>query len=92
MAFLTAFGSWTSALALVNSTGTLINYFDIQNTDAKSAYNAAFGSDPTFDNSIALLVDLLNHTGIVTFYYTLAAVISNAAYFFALNTIQAQNK
>merc|ERR1712048_1401207 len=91
LAFLTAFGSWTSAVALKSSTTTLINYFDITDTNGVALYKAAFGNDPTWDNSIALLVDLLNHTGIVSFYYILAAVISNCAYWFAYTTIQAQN-
>ena len=92
LAFLTAFGGWTSALALKNSTTTLINYFDITNTDSATLYTANFGSGTSIDNSIALLVDLLNHTGIVSFYYILAAVISNCAYWFAYTTIQAQNQ
>ena len=87
LAFLTAFGSWTSALALKNSTTTLINYFDITDTDSVANYKASFGSDPTFDNSIALLVDLIMHTGTVSFYYILAAVISNCAYWFSYTTI-----
>jgi hypothetical protein len=91
LAFLTAFGSWTSALALKNSTTTLINYFDLTDTDSVAAYTASFGSNPTFDNSIALLVDLLLHSGTVFFYYVLAALISNMAYWFSYTTIQAQN-
>jgi hypothetical protein len=92
LAFLTAFGGWTSAVALKNSTTTLINYFDITNTDSATLYTANFGSGSSIDNSIALLIDLLNHTGIVSFYYILAAVISNCAYWFAYTTIQAQNQ
>lgn len=38
MQALVAFGGWTAALALKNSTTTLINYFDIQNTDSNSLY------------------------------------------------------
>jgi len=89
--FLVSFGGWTAALALKNSTTTLINYFDIQNTDSASLYTAAFGSTTSIDNSIALLVDLLNHSGIVLFYYILATVIADCAYWFAYTTIQAQN-
>merc|ERR1712048_1415496 len=92
LAFLTAFGGWTSALALKNSTTRLIGYFDITNTDSATLYTQAFGNNSSIDNSIALLVDLLNHTGIVSFYYILAAVISNCAYWFAYTTIQAQNQ
>merc|ERR1712048_893840 len=93
LAFLTAFGGWTSALALKNSTTRLINYLDISNADSATLYQANFSSNNnSIDNSIALLVDLLNHTGIVSFYSTLAAVISNCAYWFAYTTIQAQNQ
>jgi hypothetical protein len=92
LAFLTAFGSWTSALALKNSTTRLINFFDIQDTDAVARYKAAFGgSNPTFDNSIALLADLGLHSLTVLFYYILALAISNCAYWFSYTTIQAQN-
>jgi len=91
--FLVSFGGWTAALALKNSTTTLINYFDIQNTDSASLYATAFGSDgSSIDNSIALLIDLLNHSGIVLFYYVLATVIADCAYWFAYTTIQAQNQ
>jgi hypothetical protein len=93
LAFLTAFGSWTSAVALKESTTTLINYFDITDTNGVALYKANFGgAAPSWDNSIALLVDLLNHSGIVGFYYLLAAVISNCAYWFSYTTIQAQNQ
>lgn len=84
---LTAFGSWTGAKALQTSTTTLINFFDIQNTDGVSAYKAAFGKDPSWDNSTALLADLGNHSLIVLFYYVLAGVISNLAYWFTYTTI-----
>merc|ERR1719230_114520 len=92
MQALVAFGGWTAAVALKNSTTTLINYFDIQNTDSNSLYQAAFGTsqqDSSVDNSIALLVDLLNHTVIVSFYYILGGVISNCAYWFVWTTLQA---
>ena len=65
----------------------MINYFDITDTDSVANYKASFGKDPTFDNSIALLVDLIMHTGTVSFYYILAAVISNCAYWFSYTTI-----
>merc|ERR1712048_55405 len=80
--FLTAFGCWTGAKALQTSSTTLINFFDIQNTDGVSLYNSAFGSNPSWDNSTALLADLGNHSLIVLFYYILAAVISNLAFWF----------
>lgn len=89
--FLSAFGSWTSAVALAESGKTLINFYDIQDTNGAAVYKAAFGNDPSWDNSIALLVDLLNHTMTVGFYYTLAAVISNCAYFFAYNSLTEAN-
>jgi len=84
---LTAFGSWTSAKALQTSTTTLINYFDIQNTDGVSLYKSAFGSDPSWDNSTAFLADLGNHSLIVLFYYVLALCISNLAYWFTYTVI-----
>ena len=84
---LTAFGSWTGAKALQMSCGTLINYFDIQNTDGVSLYNSAFGSNPTWDNNTALLADLGNHSLIVLFYYIVAVAISNLAYWFTYVTI-----
>jgi hypothetical protein len=94
MQFLVAFGGWTAALALKNSTTTLINYFDIQNTDSSTLYQAAFptGQDANIDNSIALLVDLSTHSVIVGFYYLLGGVISNCAYWFAWTTIAAANQ
>jgi hypothetical protein len=87
---LVAFGGWTAALALKNSTTTLINYFDIQNTDSAALYQAAFptGQDATIDSSIALLTDLSNHSVIVFFYYALGAVISNCAYWFSNEAIK----
>ena len=90
IAFLVAFASWTSAKALTMSTVRLIGYFDITDTDAESAYKTAFSTNPTWDNSIALLIDVSNHTGIISFYYILAGVIANCAYIFALVTVQAQ--
>jgi hypothetical protein len=84
---LTAFGSWTGAKALQTSTTTLINFFDIQDTNGVALYNSAFGSNPTWDNSTALLADLGNHSLIVLFYYILALVISNLAYWFTYTTI-----
>lgn len=84
---LTAFGSWTGAKALQTSTTTLINYFDITDTDSVSLYNSAFGSNPSWDNNTALLADLGNHSLIVLFYYVLAAVVANLAYWFTYVTI-----
>jgi hypothetical protein len=84
---LTAFGSFTGAKALAKSTTTLINFFDIQDTDGVARYNAAFSKNPSWDNSTALLADLGNHSLIVLFYYILGLTISNLAYWFTYTTI-----
>jgi hypothetical protein len=85
---LVAFGSWTAAKALQTSSTRLIGFFDIQNTDGVAAYKAAYSKDPTFDNNLALIADLGNHSIIVGFYYILGVVIANLAYWFALATIK----
>lgn len=70
----------------------MINFFDIQDTNGVALYKAAFGGNsPSWDNSTALLADLGNHSLIVLFYYVLAALISNGAYWYAYTTLQAQN-
>jgi hypothetical protein len=74
------------------STTTLINFFDIQDTDGVSLYNSAFGANPSWDNNTALLADLGNHSLIVLFYYILGAVICNMAYWFAYNGITEATK
>jgi hypothetical protein len=86
---LVAFASWTAAVALQKSTSRLINFFDIYNTDQQAVYNAAFGKNPTWDNNTGMIVDFVNHSTVVGFYYILAATIANGAYFWGNTSITA---
>jgi hypothetical protein len=63
--------SWGAATALVNSIDRLVNFFDRQPTTLA----AAGSTDET-----ALIVDVVNHSIIITFYYLFAWTIAGSGY------------
>lgn len=62
--------SWGAAYALTGSITSLINFFSIQQTAVKDTTKA----------SDALIVDVVNHSIITTFYYMFAWTIAGSGY------------
>ena len=64
-------GSWGAAYALVESVDRLVNFFDRQPT--------TLAKEGTTDET-ALIVDVVNHSIIMTFYYLFAWTVAGSGY------------
>merc|ERR1712167_329809 len=72
LAFLLSMGAFLAGWSMNKSAKKLIAYFDLQSTDDVAIFNTRFGKNPDWFKGTAYIIDMLNHTLEVIFYFLLA--------------------
>jgi hypothetical protein len=72
---------------LQGSTDKLIGFFDIQQTNVNSYYQAQTSKQASWDNFTPVLVDTIHHGLTLMWYWLLALAISAGSYTYSYNYI-----